>query len=360
MGMPTNPLYYQPLVRASARSIPLGESTLDAVANKQGQFRFQETTPGQERQIMPITEGAAALTTDPQFRAGIEKTFTGLTALTDARRGARLEGVQLALDNDGYLANRAFSVLSTNPNLFDTDTPDQAAQRTGGIVDQIRQGGAVTSITGGVLDLPPAVTSLLQQSWKGEVPVAVTDAAMAALQVNREIEKAATPAVQGLKNQDDVTNTTWLSGSAATTLAMWNGSTSTMTKALGFAVDDTKVEEAVTRWRTDLQKVGPESGGLTALNRLLGMAGLDPAKADQLAIAHDVLQSPDGQIHVSLAARIIDNLKLPVDKTQWLSSRIVDLGGRPGNIDGLQAEVAKLLPPTNPEPPAPTPTPAST
>ena len=154
--MPTAPLYYQPLVQAAIQSVPLGSSTLGAVARQQGSFAFIAPAPGAERQIHPVTEAALAIATDPALKVGVEKSMTGIAGLTDARRGARLDGINLNLTDEGYIASRTLMTIRDNPMRLDMASPDEAAAMAQNIMQQVARSGTQRPvIQGGVLDRSP-------------------------------------------------------------------------------------------------------------------------------------------------------------------------------------------------------------
>jgi hypothetical protein len=331
--MPCAPLYYQPFVQAAIRSVPLGKATLGDVANQQAAFRFIAPAPGAERQIQGATEGAMALVTNPQFKAGIEQTMTGIAGLVDARRGARLDGVNMNFSDEGFVASRTLGVLQGDPRLLDTASPDEAAQMTQSIMQRVATSGVSTPVVqGGVLDLPASITTTIGKSWMKQ-PVSDEEATSAAVGLARALEDAALP-IAG--------SNSWIGSAASLLLSTWNGSASTVSKAMGFANDPAQVERLVKAMRDQELQAQPAA---VALHRLLGIAGIDTQAADQLTAARSMLGADAERVPLLMAQGIVAARGIPADKAQWIAGRIQDIGGRPGNVDGLEAELARLAAP---------------
>lgn len=346
--MPTNPLYYQPLVSAAIQSTPLGGSTIGETANRQGSFAFIEPAAGAERQISPVTDGAVALA-QSDLKVGLEKTMTGIAALTDARRGARLDGVNLNFDDEGFVASRTMMTFRAHPDQLDTASPDDASAMAQRVLQEIaRRGVGSPVVEGHVLDLPSSVTNAIVRQWQGKEPPGVDEAASSALGVARAIEDSALPVAS---------SQSWIGAAAPLTVATWAGNISKTAGALGFTADAGKMEELALGWRG---AAIAESPSVRSLTRLLALAGLDSNVPDHQAKALAILGAGDaGAVTSSIASGIVANLGLAPDRTTWLTGRIDDISGRPGNVDGLIAELKQPAAPT-PEPsPAPAPPPAS-
>lgn len=335
--MPTAPLYYRPLVDAAIRSTPIGSTHVAAAIDRQVDFAFVAPAPGAERQIVPLTSAAAAAG-NSALRPGIEASLTGLTALTDARRGAQLNGIKLSLDDEGYVANRALSVLDANPQLLDMDSPDQAAQRMAQLMQQVAGGRRDASIDGGVLGLPPALAGVLVKQWQGKEFVTGEEAAGISSSINRQIEVAVLTSQRGGGAAAGSTMS-WIDEAGVDALALWPGKTSRMSQALGLTTDPLLVEKAASQLRAG----AAAAPHMDALMRVLKLADVDVAMPELHDEAVSLLQG--SAPHVALAERIIARKALPADKAGWLAGRLLDVGGRPGNVEGLEAEIARLVAP---------------
>lgn len=343
--MPTAPLYYQPIVQAAIQSVPLGSSTLGDVARQQAGFVFVAPAPGQERQIHPVTDGAMALATDAKLKGGVEQTMTGIAGLTDARRGAQLDGVNLNFTDEGYIANRTLMELRSDPSRLDMASPDEAAAMAQGIMQQIARGGVERPmIRSGMLDLPANISNAIVRSWQKEA-ISDEDVAAAGLALARSIEDADLPIAQ---------SGSWMGEAASLALATWNGSVTAASRGMGFGNDADKIEQVIGTWRGQAIEANPAVGSLV---RLLGMSGLSPTDTKQRDAARMLLSGSPGMVAYQLAEAVGAKSGLPADRVEWLAGRIDDIGGKPGNLDGLVAEIAAIVKrePAKHAPPAPAP-----
>ncbi len=339
--MPTAPLFYQPLVMARVQTAKIADSTV-----------IDSFQAGQKQ----INEAYQ----NPKFRPAIDGIVAGFTRLQEDLPGSKtLEQPQFAFDDNQYIANRVMTTMRLHPNLFDATSPDQAAEMGVKLVEEAKKElteNPGMRAVGDTLEVAPDVTRLFQKHWEGN-ELGVGDVAYLGVTASRELQRAVTP----LEPDSTHPQLQWIEDSSAWLLGMWPGAASKTAAALGLKGDGKEVEKIVESWRGDMQSVEPKVvGPLKSLTGLLGAAGIPGTDEAAGAAAFQVLQStPLEGVPAGIAQSIVGFNKLPADKAEYLSGRIVETTGSPGNIAGLLAEIElmKQPPPVDPPPGGPTPPP---
>lgn len=339
--MPTAPLFYQPLVLARVQSAKIADTTVVDSFNQQQKL---------------INEAYS----NPKFRPAIDGLVNGFTKLQEGMPGSRtLEKPQFSFDENGYIANRVMTTMRLHPNLFDSASPDQAAEIGAKLVEEAKKElgeNPGMRAVGDTLEVAPDVTRLLQKHWEGG-ELSAGDAAYLGVTATRELHRAVTPL------EPDATHPQlqWIEDGTAWMLGMWPGAVSKTAAALGLKADGKEVEKIVDAWRKDMQSVEPKVvGPLASLTAILNAAGISGSDEAAGAAAYQVLQgSPLEGVPVGIAQALVGHNKLPVDKAEYLASRIVETTGSPGNVAGLIAEIElmKQPPPVEPPPGGPPPPP---
>ena len=355
--MPTAPLYYTPLVLAAVQSTSLGVTaegkpgpTIADAADKQVNFALPRGEDG-TRSIAPGTTAALEFVKTP-MRDGIAATMNGVMALVDSRKGSQLAQVNLAVSEDGYIANRTLTTLGNHPNMLDTASPDEASKIAANLASEISKDPDHTTANyaGGTLDIGPGVSALIVKSWEKK-PVTPIEAAQVGVHVGREIEKSVTPTAP-----DTTSSLQWIEDATATTLSLWPGAVANTARTLGFETDWAQVDQIAAGWRADvLQDSSAKGRAVVSLQGLLALAGVEMNNAKAADRVAALLQGvPLNQVPASLATGIAEQFKLPADKVDWLAGRIIEVGGHPGNVGGLKAELDQLQAPpvAPPAPPA--------
>jgi hypothetical protein len=280
----------------------------------------------------------------------VEGEFNGLGELTKARNTS-FDGVKLASDAPGWIANRTSTDIDKHPEVFDSIDLEQAYKVgeswTKQAEDELHRGMHARA-TGGTLDLGPELTRTLQKHWSGKEPLTDDEAALAGVSVAREVERVTSPVAPG----EDLGPRQWLEDATVEALALWPGAASATAKAMGMQFDEAAVEKIVAPARQDALAGGP----VKALAGVLGLAGLDPNAADQRGKAVQLLQGAAlDAVPLSLGEAVAAYQKLPEDKAEWIATRILDSAGNPRNIEGLAAQLREMTapapPPAEPAPP---------
>lgn len=350
--MPSAPLYYTPLLVAAMRSGPLGAGTVASAADSGLRFALKPTATGQGL-LVPEDGNPTSLAMLKENGDRVGATMQGLSSLVNARAGvANITGVSFALEPESYAGARTLSHFSGASSEFEYRSPDDIRARSAEVANALLQDGqnrpAAWSPTG-QLDVGPEITSILVSAWEKK-PVAARDAALAALKLNVEMERATTP------NRSE--QLAWLDEGAVQTLAGNPGNIANTVKALALGVDDAAVAEAAAGIRKEIAAGSAEA---KATAKLLTMAGLDPDKpTDSEAVIGMLQLRPTEEVPLAIAAGIVAANKLPSEKASWVATRIVETGGIEGNIDGLAAQIRELSAPVVPTPEPPVPVPAPT
>lgn len=335
--MPSAPLFYQPLVHARVLATPIGETDVfeaQKVQSELTQKNYKEYGPAMD---------------------GILRGFEGMQAQMPGSK--TLDVIQFSYDDAGYIANRVATTLRLQPQLFDTASPDQAAEMGAKLVQDAQkelENNPGMRAVGDTLEVAPDITHIMRKHWEGKQPLHAEEAGYLGVSASRELQRSVTPL------EPDATHPQlqWIEDATAWKLGMWPGMVSKTVAALGIKADAAEVEKLVDGWRSDMQPIEPKViepiASLTALLGEAGIAGTDDAAR---VAAYQVLQgTPLEGVPAGIAQSIIATNKLPEDKTGYVASRIVETGGTAGNISGLLAELElmKRPPPVQPpgEPPA--------
>lgn len=334
--MPSAPLFYKPLLDAQARSAPVGDEIVHDVEARQVNFAFVKHPDG-EQSIKPTTLGAAALG-QSDAKAAVEKTFTGLNDFVKARGGV-LDGIKLAVDDAGWIANRTGTTIDKHPEVFDELDLEQAARIGRSWAQQAEEelGSHMEArVTNGTLDVGPNISRILSTLWSGKAPKTTDeDAAVVGVNVGRELERTTSP----VPADSELGPLKWLEDATVETLALWPGTAAAVAGAAGMTFDAAAVDKLVAPTRDKVMSQGPTK----ALAGVLALAGIDTKASAQRADAIKLLQGATlDAVPGSLGAAIAAHHKLPGEKANWVAQRILDSGGNPQNIDGLAAQLREM------------------
>lgn len=335
--MPSAPLYYAPLVHAHIAATPIGKTTFGDAVNAQANFQLAKNEDG-SLAITPASLGAQNLVKGPPGKDGVPQAIGGLVALMSGRPGARLSEVRLSEDALGYVANRTITFFGKHPDVLDTASPEQAVDIARKVATDIEKEAAQagTRIADGTLDVSPEVTAVLKKNWAGKDPLSAAEALTVTSQVNREVERATSP----LPPDATSTRLQWLEEASQQTLALWPGASTRTAQALGLKVDPKELEAAAA---AGAKQLAGDGGANQSLQGLLTLAGVNAANAGHAQQATALLQSTDlEQVPLVLGSRIVEVMKLPAERAEWVASRILEVGGHPGNVGGLAAELREL------------------
>lgn len=339
--MPSGPLFYPPLVDAYAKSVPVGDVPAVDRAAAQVNFAVAPKEPGGEKQLAPLTKAAEALVGAKDGAAAVLTTIGGLDKLHSSRAGAAaIQLFKLAEDDAGYVANRTVTLVDSHKEDFEYSDLEQASAQGKDFARQALgelQSNVNARFSGNTLDLGPKLAATLRKSWKGEA-IAAEEAMLFGVNVARELERAVTPLPPDKAHRV----LQWVEDGTVDLLSVWPGHLGATVAAAGIKTDPKAFAKLEPEVRAAVLG-GQNADSNRALAGVLGLAGVDANKADQREQAAKLLQEvPLEQVPVSLAKGIIEHRKLPADKLEWLAGRIVDLGGRPGNVGGLAAELAAM------------------
>jgi outer membrane biosynthesis protein TonB len=331
--MPSAPLFYQPLVQARVLATKIGDTTVfDAQ-------KVQSETINKAYQ-------------DPKFRPKMDAIMRGFEGLQAELPGSKtLDNIQFAFDETGYVANRIGTTLRLHQEMFDTASPDQAAEMGAKLVIEAQKELAENPgmrAVGDTLEVAPDVTFLLKQHWEGN-DLSAGDAAYVGVTASRELQRAVTPLAP------DATHPTlqWVEDASMWMLGMWPGAASRTAAAIGLKADGAEIEKLVDGWRQNMDQVEPKvAQPIRSLNAVLGAAGITGSDDAARAAAFQVLQStPLEGVPAGIAQGIVATNELAPDKAGYFAGRIVETGGTAGNIAGMLAEIELMKRPPPVEPP---------
>ncbi len=331
--MPTAPLFYQPLVMARVQTTQVGK------ANVIDSFNQQQKLIGEAYQ-------------NPKFRPAIDGIVTGFTKLQEQLPNSRtLETPQFAFDDEGYVANRVMTTMRLHPNLFDTASPDQAAEIGAKLVEEAKKElgeDRIMRAAGDTLEFTPRATLMLKHAWEGNE---LDSDSVAELGINaaRELQRSVTPL------EPDATHPTlqWIEDATANALGMWDGVAAETASALGLKADPAKVAKSVEAYRSWFATKNPQAAShISSLGALLGSAGISGSDDKAAAAAFQVLQGgPLDGVPASIAQGIVGYNTLPPDAKDYIAGRIVETTGSSGNVKGLLAEIELMKRPVPVDPP---------
>jgi len=367
--MPSAPLYYQPLVRAKIETTPLGDSTLYDARQNQFNFSFSKAPGSDQYMINPETPMATKLA-QSDFAPVLAQYLTGVENLQKAMPGSKaLEGIQIARDDSGWIANRVETFLRNHPEALDTASPDQAGEIAKNLIQQAGkelEARPGMMLSGATMEVAPDIAAVLEKHWIGESPLSTEEATALGVKTMRELQHAVTPTPP-----DAQTPLQWIENASAELLATWPGSVSKTVEALGVKADAAAVDKLAGEWRKEITTSAPHAEGARSVSALLGVAGISPDDAAARDAAFQALQAnPLEGVPLGIAQAIVGNAKLPEEASGYLAGRIAETGGTDGNIKGLLAEIEAMrqsVPapapapapgPPEPAPPEPEPEPA--
>ena len=337
--MPTAPLFYQPLVLARVKATPIGNTDVYA-AHRAG---------------LELTQKAYS---NEQFKPRMDGIVAGFTKLQDELAGSTtLQVPQFAYDDNGYVANRVMTTMRLHPELFDTASPDQAAEIGVKLVAEAKKELATNPgmrAVGDTLEVAPDMTFLLQRHWEGKT-IHDEDVAYLGVTAARELQRAVTPLPP-----DATSPLQWLEEGTVWTMALWPGAAAKTAAALGLAVNVPVVEKVVAGMRADMKRTEPTAEGpVASVTMLLGAAGITGTDDAARTGAYAVLQgTPLEGVPAGIAQAIVQAKKIPAERTEYVAKRIVGTGGDEGNVIGLIAELEQMMKPVPPPGPVPPPPPA--
>jgi hypothetical protein len=332
--MPSAPLFYQPLVQARVLATKIGDTTV---------FDAQRAT----------SDAVNKAYQDPKFRPKMDAIMRGFEGLQAELPGSRtLDSIQFAFDDAGYIANRIGTTLRLQQGLFDTASPDQAAEIGAKLVIEAQKELAEQPgmrAVGDTLEVDPDVTFLLKQHWEGN-DLGAVQAAYVGYTASRELQRAVTPLAP------DATHPTlqWVEDASMRMLGLWPGAASRTAAAIGIKADGVQVEQIIDGWRQNMDEFEPKmEQPIRSLTAILGAAGITGTDDAARAAAFQVLQStPLEGVPAGIAQGIVATNELAPDKAGYFAGRIVETGGTAGNIAGMLAEIElmKRPPPVDPPP----------
>lgn len=356
--MPSAPLFYQPLIRAQIASTKIGESTIGDAIERNANFAFLPPPEGSDqRDIKPMTKTAEQVAQSP-LGEKLVATMTAIEGLQQATQGSQLlTGIKLAVDDEGWIANRVETMLDNHPDLLDSADMEGATKVALQLAEQARAELAADpgmKLSGGTLEIAPKGTVAFEKLWIGEQPLSTDEQAFMGVTLGRELQHAVTPAPA-----DTTSTIQWVEDGTAEMLALWPGAATKVAQALGLADTPegaTALEATVNEWRNQALTATPSAQGNQSLMALLGAAGIDGSADTARDAAFQVLQGTElGGVPGSIAAALVGANKLPEEATGYIAGRIVETAGVPGNVTGLIAELDHLnqppQPPTEPPPP---------
>ncbi|MCW2927250.1 MAG: hypothetical protein JWM86_1218 [Thermoleophilia bacterium] len=332
--MPTGPLFYQPLVHARVMATPIGDTTVF----------------GAQKVQTDLTNKAYE---NPKFKPAMDGILRGFEGLQAGLPGSKsLDVIQFSFDDAGYVANRVSTAMRLHPELFETASPDQAAEIGAKLVQEgqaeLKENPGMKAV-GDTLEVAPDVTHLFRSHWEGERPLQGEEVAYLGVTAARELQRAVTPL------EPDATHPKlqWIEDSTAWLMGMWPGAAAKTAAALGIKSDAAKVEEVVSGWRGNMEAVEPKVvAPLRSLSALLGAAGISGGDDAARDAAFSILQStPLDGVPAGIAQSIVAKQELPKEQAGYVGDRIVETGGTEGNIRGLLAELELMKRPVPVDPP---------
>jgi hypothetical protein len=303
---------------------------------------------------------------NPEYAPKMDAIMRGFEGLQAAAPGSRsLDTIEFAYSKEGYLANRVTTAMRLHPELFDTASPDQAAEIGAKLVSEAQKEldedhGMLAS--GDTLEVAPDVTKLLQTHWQGKEPLEAQAAAYIGVVAGREVQRSVTP----LPPDATSPNLQWIEDATPWLLSLWPGAASKTAAALGIKADPAEMEKIVGTWRANMDQVDAKAAGpVRAVSALLGAAGVTGADDAARDAAFQILQSsPLEGVPAGIAHAIVAADKLPPEAGDYIAGRIVESTGSEGNIKGLLAEIDHMkqpapIPPPGTPPPGEEPPPAN-
>jgi hypothetical protein len=290
---------------------------------------------------------------NPKFRPKMDAIMRGFEGLQSQIPGSTtLDHLQFAFDETGYAANRVTTAMRLHANLFDTASPDQAAEIGAKLVQSAQEELATNPgmrAVGDTLEVAPDASQLLKAHWEGD-ELGQGDVAYLGVTAARELQRAVTP----LEPDSTHPQLQWVEDATMWTLALWPGAASKVAEAIGLKTEVAQVDEIVAGWRGNMAMVEPKvEQPMQSLAGILGAAGIVVNDDNAYDAAFQVLQGSElAGVPVGLAQGIVATNELPADETPYYAGRIVETGGTAGNVKGLLAEIELAKRPTPVDPPA--------
>jgi hypothetical protein len=336
--MPSAPLFYQPLVQARVLATPI------ALPNAEPTNVYA----AQKAQSDLVNEAYQ----NPKFRPKMDAIMRGFEGLQAQMPGSRsLDHIQFAFDSSGYVGNRVATAMRLHPNLFESASPDQAAEIGATLVQEATKELAENPgmrAAGDTLEVAPDATALLKSHWEGD-DLSTGDVAYLGVTASRELQRSVTPI------EPDTVHPTlqWVEDGTMWMLGMWPGAASKTAAALGLKAEAAQVESMVDGWRSNMASVEPKAEQpIKSLTAILGAAGITGTDTAAYDAAYQVLQGTelDG-VPAGIAQGIVATNELPEDQVGYFAGRIVETGGTAGNVKGMLAEIELAKRPVPVDPP---------
>jgi hypothetical protein len=338
--MPTAPLFYQPLVLARVNATMVGDKTVQETHNAQLELTQKDYQ-------------------NPEYAPKMDAIMHGFENLQAAAPGSKsLDTIEFSYSKEGYVANRVTTAMRLHPELFDTASPDQAAEIGAKLVTEaqkeLEEDHGMLAV-GDMLEVAPDVTGILKQHWQGKEPLEPQAAAYIGVVAGREVQRNVTP----LPPDSTSPNLQWLEDGTPWLLSLWPGAAVKTAAALGIKADAAEMEKIVGNWRGNMHEVDAKAEGpVRSVSALLGAAGITGADDAARDAAFQVLQAtPLEGVPAGIAHAIAANDKLAPEAEAYVTGRIVETAGSEGNIKGLLAELELMKQPAPTQPPGGTPPP---
>jgi hypothetical protein len=332
--MPSTTLYYRPLLDAAIRGVPIGKAELGDHAASAATFAFVPTPSGENRAV-PQTKAAEELIPNDASAKAVAATFTGIESLLQGRAGAQaLAGISISPTAEAYIANRTLKHVASHPDVLATASPDEAAQislKLAGAAEEELNAGRGVALSAGTLDIAPEHAAVLKRVWSGVEPATAGEAAKLSREVSREIERRISPLPEDHQHQ----TLQWVEDATLDVLSTWRGHVGAVATKLALGADPGEVEKAAAGAREEVIA----AGGGRSLAKLLGMATVDVDNPEHRAAAISLLQDVPLEAVPNALGTVIGAAAKQPDKSEWISGRIVETGGIPGNVDGLGAQL---------------------
>lgn len=339
--MAMSPIMYQPLLVAHMRDTKIGKERLGDVIDRQLRFNVDKRIAGGPS-VEAASEGARWIA-ESGVAGPAEKTLEGMVAI--AGGASALRRVTLSDSHEGSIGNAFQNMLEDEPeSLNPIMTLEQGralAEQEIKRLDQFLTGRPLASYRSGTLDLDPRLSSFVRSTWDTAGPVDPDNAAVAAHNIGRAVQYSITPLEKG--------TLPWLDAGAAEVIAQLPGKIELWSDLLGFKRGADAKEQAASGAAIAKAAVGvrqtlateqsPEADAGRVVAQLVRAAKIKLDEKDG-PVAEATLQAmPSDHLAPTLAAAIQKAQRMPDDVYPWLTQRITELEGRPGNAEGLMSQL---------------------
>ena len=317
---------------------PVDDRTVGSILDEEVQVAFRGSGPMSSRALVPLSAGAHQLLYGPH-RDAARSALRGMLATLDGAEGAaNLRGISLSSDQASFATNLLLS--NTEAGFF----PDSVAARDPAgfersMVSLIPSVKTAKAQNTGWIDLGPRVSGKLRDVIEQGPRADRAGATEVALTLLHELQHSATPPDPTKIDDRHV----WLEEGIAETLAWWPGQAAALRGRLGVPAS---AGEAIDPWTAPPDSVASIEyrGNHRAVQRLLGLAGIEPVREDGTldpdahARARQLLQGDVVErVPRALARAIADRHHLEDADVDALAELIPDVRGDAAAVDELAA-----------------------